>query len=186
MKLDILFHYDVDETTGEVKFIGKEEITVDTASTKRQAKKAVGVEDSSEPIIKLDSNKLILTSGAVQLMQVGADCRLDIKYKKIGKVTVPVIGTDTAFETKGGNKLTKNNTVSFRGTANEKLAEYGTTFTLEPTEDSGIFYLMGDKMDTTIPDKAIDIESELDLDALDEINIDDLESTDLSNFNFTL
>ena len=186
MKLDILFHYDVDETTGEVKFIGKEEITVDTASTKRQAKKAVGVEDSSEPIIKLDSNKLILTSGAVQLMQVSTDCRLDIKYKKIGKVIVPVIGTDTAFETKGGNKLTKNNTVSFRGTANEKLAEYGTTFTLEPTEDSGIFYLMGDKMDTTIPDEAIDIESELDLDALDEINIDDLESTELSNFNFTL
>ena len=26
MKLDILMHYDIDEQTGEVKFIGKEEI----------------------------------------------------------------------------------------------------------------------------------------------------------------
>ena len=28
MKLDILFHYNVDENTGEITFIGKEEITV--------------------------------------------------------------------------------------------------------------------------------------------------------------
>ena len=27
MKLDILFHYNVDENTGEITFIGKEEIT---------------------------------------------------------------------------------------------------------------------------------------------------------------
>ena len=32
MKLDILFHYDVNEETGEITFIGKEEISVDTAT----------------------------------------------------------------------------------------------------------------------------------------------------------
>ena len=83
MKLDILFHYDVNETTGEIKFIGKEEITVDTASSaKKQATKVTKVEENTEPLITLDSNKLILTTGAVEMMNICADCRVDIKYKK--------------------------------------------------------------------------------------------------------
>ena len=186
MKLDILFHYNVDEQTGEITFIGKEEITVDTAtSTKRQAVKAAKVENTA-PLITLDSNKLVLTSGAVDLMQICADCRVDIKYKKRDKVAVPVIGTDAAFGTKGGNKLTKTNTISFRGSANEKLAEYGTTFTLEPSEDQGIFYLIGDKMNKAVPeDEVIDIEGELDLDALDALDIED-DGVDLEKFDFTL
>lgn len=184
MKLDILFHYNVDENTGEITFIGKEEITVDTAtSTKRQAK-AVKVEANIEPLITLDSNKLVLTTGAVDMMKICPDCRVDIKYKKKDKVSVPVIGTDAAFGTKGGNKLTKTNTVSFRGSANEKLAEYGSVFKLEPSEDEGIFYLIGDKMNKPVDDEAIDIEDELDLDSLEELDIDD--SSDLGGFDFKL
>ena len=184
MKLDNLFHYNVDENTGEITFIGKEEITVDTAtSTKRQAK-PVKVEANIEPLITLDSNKLVLTTGAVDMMKICPDCRVDIKYKKKDKVSVPVIGTDAAFGTKGGNKLTKTNTVSFRGSANEKLAEYGSVFKLEPSEDEGIFYLIGDKMNKPIEDEAIDIEGELDLDSLEELDIDD--SSDLEGFDFKL
>ena len=184
MKLDILFHYNVDENTGEITFIGKEEITVDTAtSTKRQVK-PVKVEANIEPLITLDSNKLVLTTGAVDMMKICPDCRVDIKYKKKDKVSVPVIGTDAAFNTKGGNKLTKTNTVSFRGSANEKLAEYGSVFKLEPSEDEGIFYLIGDKMNKSIEDEAIDIEGELDLDSLEELDIDD--SSDLEGFDFKL
>ena len=184
MKLDILFHYNVDENTGEITFIGKEEITVDTAtSTKRQAK-PVKVEANIEPLITLDSNKLVLTTGAVDMMNICPDCRVDIKYKKKDKVSVPVIGTDAAFGTKGGNKLTKTNTVSFRGSANDKLAEYGSVFKLEPSEDEGIFYLIGDKMNKPIEDEAIDIEGELDLDSLEELDIDD--SSDLEGFDFKL
>lgn len=187
MKLDILFHYDVNEQTGEIKFIGKEEITVDTAtSTKRQATKAVKVEDSSEPLITLDPNKLILTTGAVQMLNICPDCRVDIKYKKKDKASVPVIGTDDAFGTKGGNKLTKANTISYRGTANEKLAEFGTTFKIEPTEDSGIFYLIGDKMNKSIEEDAIDIESELDLEALDALDINEDDGVELEKFDFKL
>lgn len=184
MKLDILFHYNVDENTGEITFIGKEEITVDTAtSTKRQAK-PVKVEANIEPLITLDSNKLVLTTGAVDMMKICPDCRVDIKYKKKDKVSVPVIGTDAAFNTKGGNKLTKTNTVSFRGSANDKLAEYGSVFKLEPSEDEGIFYLIGDKMNKPTEDEAIDIEGELDLDSLEELDIDD--SSDLEDFDFKL
>lgn len=184
MKLDILFHYDVNEQTGEIKFIGKEEITVDT-SVKKQVSKVNKVEENSEPLITLDSNKLILTTGAVDLMQICSDCRVDIKYKKKNKVSVPVIGTDEAFGTKGGNKLTKTNTISFRGASNEKLSEFGTTFKLEPSEDKGIFYMIGDKISDPIPEDSIDIESELDIDALDDININD-DSVDLEKFDFTL
>lgn len=185
MKLDVILHYDVNENTGEITYIGKDEITVDTAvSTKRQSTKAAKVEENAEPLITLDSNKLILTTGAVQTMNICADCRVDIKYKKKDKVAVPVIGTDAAFGTKGGNKLTKTNTVSFRGAANDKLSEYGTTFKLEPSEDEGIFYLVGDKMNLPIPEDAIDIESELDMDALEELDIED--TTSLEKFDFSL
>ena len=185
MKLDVIFHYNIDENTGEMTYIGKEEITVDTAtSAKRVATKATKVVENAEPLITLDSNKLILTTGAVETLGVTTDCRLDIKYKKRDKVSTPVVGTDTAFGTKGGNKLTKTNTVSFRGSANEKLAEFGTTFKLEPSEDEGIFYMIGDKIDNPVPEDAIDIESELDLEALEALDTD--ASTDLESFDFTL
>lgn len=192
MKLDILFHYEVNEQTGEITYIGKEEISVDTKATKSATKtstkaSAAKVDANPDPIITLDSNKLILTQGAVDLLQVCADCRVDIKYKKKDKKAVPIIGTDAAFGTKSGNKLTKSNTVSYRGAANEKLSAYGTTFKLEPTEDKGIYYLVGDKIqeENSVPDEIIDIEKELDIESLDNINIDE-DDKDLEKFDFNL
>lgn len=190
MKLDILFHYEVNEQTGEITYIGKEEISVDTtkSATKTSTKaSAAKVDANPDPIITLDSNKLILTQGAVDLLQVCADCRVDIKYKKKDKKAVPIIGTDAAFGTKSGNKLTKSNTVSYRGAANEKLSAYGTTFKLEPTEDKGIYYLVGDKIqeENSVPDEIIDIENELDIESLDNINIDE-DDKDLEKFDFNL
>lgn len=192
MKLDILFHYEVNEQTGEITYIGKEEISVDTKATKSATKTSTKastakVDANPDPIITLDSNKLVLTQGAVDLLQVCADCRVDIKYKKKDKKAVPIIGTDAAFGTKSGNKLTKSNTVSYRGAANEKLSAYGTTFKLEPTEDEGIYYLVGDKVqeENSVPDEIIDIESELDIESLDNINIDE-DDKDLEKFDFNL
>lgn len=192
MKLDILFHYEVNEQTGEITYIGKEEISVDTKATKSATKtstkaSAAKVDANPDPIITLDSNKLILTQGAVDLLQVCADCRVDIKYKKKDKKAVPIIGTDAAFGTKSGNKLTKSNTVSYRGAANEKLSAYGTTFKLEPTEDKGIYYLIGDKVQESnpVPEEIIDIEKELDIEALDNLNIDE-DDKNLEKFDFNL
>lgn len=192
MKLDILFHYEVNEQTGEITYIGKEEISVDTKATKSATKTSTKastakVDANPDPIITLDSNKLILTQGAVDLLQVCADCRVDIKYKKKDKKAVPIIGTDAAFGTKSGNKLTKSNTVSYRGAANEKLSAYGTTFKLEPTEDKGIYYLVGDKVqeENSVPDEIIDIEKELDIEALDNLNIDE-DDKNLEKFDFNL
>lgn len=187
MKLDILFHYDVNEETGEIAFIGKEEISVDTAARKSTSSKSTKADNNPEPIITLDTNKLILTKGAVELLQICEDCRVDVKYKKKGKQAVPIIGTDSAFGTKGGNKLTKSNTVSYRGAANSKLSAFGNIFKLEPTEDSGIYYLVGNGVVETepIPEEIINIEDELDIESLDDINIDK-DDTNLENFDFKL
>ena len=47
--------------------------------------------------------------------------------------TFPVIGKSELFtDSTGGNRLTKSNTVSFRGTQREILLEYGKSFKLEP------------------------------------------------------
>lgn len=186
MKLDIIFHYNVNEQTGEITYVGKEEITVDTASTKTTSKSkssSTKTDNNPNPIVTLDPNKLILSQGAVDLLGICSDCRVDIKYERKDKKAVPIIGSDQAFGTKAGNKLTKSNTVSYRGAANEKLAAYGTVFTLEPTKNEGIYYLIGDKEpeETKVPEEIIDIESELDIEPLE-----DLDTTDLEGFDFTL
>lgn len=103
MKLDIIFHYNVNEQTGEITYIGKDEVTVDTATkTTRTSKASSKIDNNPDPIVTLDSNKLILTQGAIDLLQICEDCRIDIKYEKKDKKAVPIIGTDSAFGTKGG------------------------------------------------------------------------------------
>lgn len=170
MKLDIIMHYVVDESTGEIEFVGKEEVTVDTAkkTTKRSSSKK---DENPEPIVTLDSSKLTLTQGAVDLLQVCEDCRIDIKYDDRGKQQMPKIGTDAAFGTKGGNKLTQKNTVRYGGANNQKLARYGTTFKLEPSDDEGIYWLVGDSIpeEKPVPAELVNIEDELEsLDSVEE------------------
>lgn len=185
MKLDIVMHYSVDEKTGEITFIGKDEIKVDTAKKTSTSRKSSSKKDENpEPIVTLDSTKLTLTQGAVDLLQVCEDCRIDIKYDKKGKQLLPKIGTDAAFKSKGGNLLSGKNTVRYGGANNKKLAGYGTTFKLEPTEDEGIYWLVGDKMpeEQEVPKELVNIESELDITDLENIE----ESTDLSSLSYTL
>ena len=185
MKLDIVMHYSVNETTGEITFIGKDEIKVDTAKKTSTSRKSSSKKDENpEPIVTLDSTKLTLTQGAVDLLQVCEDCRIDIKYDKKGKQLLPKIGTDAAFKSKGGNLLSGKNTVRYGGANNKKLAGYGTTFKLEPTEDEGIYWLVGDKMpeEQEVPKELVNIESELDITDLENIE----ESTDLSSLSYTL
>lgn len=74
--------------------------------------------------------------------------------------------------------------MSYRGAANDKLAGYGTVFKLEPTDNKGIYYLVGDKVpeDVKVPDEIINIESELDITNLDDILLED--EKELGNFDF--
>lgn len=109
----------------------------EVTTTKRKTSKPKK-DESTTPQLILDDNKYYLNAAAIELMQVGPDSKIDIKYEK----GVPVIGTDEAFGTKGGNKLTKNNTVAYRGAKNEELSKYGTEFTISAhNSKEGLFVL---------------------------------------------
>lgn len=140
----------VDTETGEMttkcikRTIDKSNFEVSDAASKKASKKTKK-EESIEPELTLEDNKYCLNSAAIELMDVTPNNKLDIKYEKNGNTMVPVIGTDEAFGTKGGNKLTKSNTVACRGSKNEELSKYGRVFKLTPhgTKD-GLFILIGD------------------------------------------
>lgn len=177
----LLLTIETDIETGDITLLNREVINDDIKPKKTTKRSSSKKDENPEPIVTLDSNKLTLTQGAVDLLQVCEDCRIDIKYDNKGKQLMPKIGTDAAFGTKGGNKLTQKNTVRYGGANNKKLADYGTTFKLEPTEDEGIYWLVGDSIpeEKEVPEELVNIDDELDLDNLDSVE----EGTHL-NFSF--
>ena len=83
------------------------------------------------PDIELTENKLILTNNAVQLLGIQSGDRVCINYYMENNQPIPLIGTPDMFGVNDGNKLTKTNTVSYRGKQNKFLQNYGTKFVLE-------------------------------------------------------
>lgn len=140
MIVKMLLTLDFDPATGEYKSL-KQEIVKEEVKTRTVKEE---VPETSEPQITLDPNKYILNKAAAQLMGVAWEDRLSIKYQKIDGITFPVIGTDEAFGTKGGNKLTKSLSVSCRGKANDMLRQYGDTFTVTTMKgQDDLFVLVG-------------------------------------------
>lgn len=183
MKLDVLMHYEVNEQTGEVQFIGKEEVTIDTA---KKSTKTTSKLEGSEPRLQLNSNNFAMNLAACDLLKVSAGDTVHINYPKKDGKYIPVIGASEAFGVKAGNKLTKSLTVSFRGAANEKLAEFGTNFEFVESDRPGIFYLKGDKIVEARKENAIEIDDSFELDDLEDIDLDLEESTDISTIDLTL
>jgi hypothetical protein len=102
-------------------------------TTSRKKDTPVVLEENA--IITLEPNKLVFNNKAANEMGILYQDRIIIKYDKIKgeKIPIPIIGTDVSFDSEGsGNKLTKGNTISYRGNANTILAEYGTEFFIEP------------------------------------------------------
>lgn len=144
MIVKMMITFDYDPETNEYKPL-KQEIVKDKV---QKATKAEEAEDSAEPQITLEANKYVLNKAAATLMGVEWENRLDIKYQPVekGGMMFPIIGTDTAWKTKSGNKLTKSLTVSCRGNANELLSKYGDTFTVTPWKGhEGLFVMIGNK-----------------------------------------
>lgn len=107
------------------------------------APKSADVVDA-EPRLVLDSNKYTLNDAAIALMGIKVDERIDIKYQVVNGVETPIIGSESAFGSGGGNKLTKSNTISYRGKANAKLATFGTDFIITKLPDyDNLFALTG-------------------------------------------
>lgn len=93
------------------------------------------------PRVTLESNKIVFNNSAIRLMGVKPGTLMDIKYKVNNGVSTPVLGTAEAFNVEGGNKLTKSNSISFRGVKNETLSQYGKNFILENSLRKGEFIL---------------------------------------------
>lgn len=89
---------------------------------------------TNDPIVSVSDNKLCLSQDAVNLMEANVGDRIAINYwTQDNETTFPVIGKAEVFSDKdGGNRLTKSNTVSFRGSQKDILLEYGKFFRLEP------------------------------------------------------
>ena len=184
--ITLKYQVTVDTETGEMttKCIKR---TVDKTnfevSEKKTAKKKVS-EDNSSPQLTLEDNKYRLNTAAIELMGVSAESKIDIKYEKQGKSMIPVIGTDEAFGTRGGNRLTKSNTVACRGSKHEELVKYGNIFQIIPHDSkAGLFILKGDaQIDTLDGDENVSIDEEIDISQL----IDDKDVEEINSFDFTL
>ena len=197
--ITLKYQVKVDTETGEMttkcisRKIDKSNFEVVEEKSKRKTSK-VKKEESSEPILTLEDNKYCLTQAAADLMGVEPDCKLDIKYEKRGKETVPVIGSDDVWGTKGGNKLTKSLTVACRGSKNEELSKFGQEFTLVPHEKKdGLFILQNGTAKVEIDDEVEDLQDleeaisiPVDVDLQDLIDDSDANVKEVSSSMFQL
>lgn len=89
-----------------------------------------------EATVTVKDNKLILSKEAAKALCVSANDRVAVHYWTVDKNnTFPVIGRADVFGSVDGNRVTKSNTVSFRGEQKEILLGYGSQFTIEPFKD---------------------------------------------------
>lgn len=188
MIIKLMITFDYDPETNEYKPL-KQEIIKD--KPQKTSTKAEELESTADPQIILESNKYILNKAAAALMGVQWEDRLDIKYQPIekGGIMFPIIGTDTVWKTKSGNKLTKSLTVSCRGNANEVLSKYGNIFTVTPWKGhEGLFVLLGNKDIEEIKEDNIEIkEDENPVEDLPlDTELDNDEAYKIDDFSFDL
>jgi hypothetical protein len=179
--LTLKYQVSINSDTGEMttKCISR---TIDKPKTKKN-------NEDENPQLILEDNKYKLNSAAIDLMGLSPDDKVDIKYEKRGSNMVPIIGTDEAFGTKGGNRLTKSNTVACRGSKNDELSKYGSIFTITTHESKeNLFVLHGDSQ----PEEISKGDENISIEDLDEELPVDLSSLDLeedinsSDFSFNL
>lgn len=161
--LSLTYEMSVDTETGEVletKLIDRS-VNKPVKAMKAIANEAVQ-DDDKEPKLYLEDNKCRLNSKAVSLMGISPGDKLDIKYEDGKNGSIPIIGTDEAFGTKGGNKLTKSNTIACRGSKNEELSKYGKEFVLavHPSK-AGLFVLTSEEVavDQLVGDDNVNIDT---------------------------
>lgn len=131
--------FDFDETTKKIKNL-----------------KVVSIEPGL-PTVQALENKLQLSPSAIELIGVKAGDRLSINYWTVNnRETFPLIGKAETFNEEG-TKLTKSNTISYRGQQMEVLNMYGSNFTIEPFKE-GMFKLVPIKEDL-LDSEMIDLEN---------------------------
>jgi hypothetical protein len=170
----------LNKETGEIR-----EFTAATKKTTTTRTKKKKEDENPNPQVILEDNKYSLNSAAVALMNIEPDMKLCVKMKKIDGSMLPIIGTNTAFKVKDGNRITQKFTVACRGANHDALVGYGTIFDLEPNPElEGTFIMRGDKGSVIVNDHNIAKDVELPDDL--KVNVDDSgdEMPDLSDENF--
>lgn len=176
--------FDFNSETEEVSNVKVVNSSEKKKSTTTKKAKDIVTETASDAIITLEANKLVFNSKAVADMGIEYEDRIIIKWEKDGKKMIPIVGTDLAFDEEGnGNKVTKTNSIAYKGKANAVLAELGSEFTIEPHRE-GIWKLVATAEGVVNSDnvtleevieQAEDIDPELIVEGDDETEIDELQ-----------
>lgn len=150
--------------------------------TVRSKKETEVMEDT--PLITLDASKLMFNNKAIADMNIEYQNRIIIKYipNPKNKKLEPFIGKDTDWDEEGaGNKITKTNSISYRGKPNSILAEFGTEFTIKET-DEGVWELI------SLNGKPKDIQEvqETAEEIIPDLYTEDDNDTELDEIQFTL
>jgi len=174
----------------ETEIVSDVTCVVDGVEKKKKTTKKVKdvvAEMASEPLITLESNKLTFNSKALQDLELLYEDRVVIKWEKEGNKMIPVIGKDIAFGEEGtGNKLTKSNTITYRGKANEILAETGSEFTIELMKD-GIWKLISKTGGSIVKDTITLEEVLIEAEATEpELLVDTDDTTEIDALQFQL
>ena len=87
--------------------------------------------------LKLDDNKMELTSSAINKLHAIAGDRISVNYWTVdNQTTYPIISKSDVFtDGADGNKLTKKGTVSFKGQQRTSLLKFGSLFTFSEFKD---------------------------------------------------
>ena len=180
----VMFNFDP-----ETEMVSDVKCTVDGIEKKKKTTrkvKDVVKELESEIKIILEPNKLVFNNLAASTMQIEYEDRIVIKWEQVGNQMIPIIGKDISFDEEGaGNKVTKSNTVTYKGKANTVLAEFGNEFTIIPYKEN-IWKLMPLNLQSgtvcqptvsldEVAAKTEEIEPELLVDTDDTTEIDELE-----------
>jgi len=140
----VTFNFDPETTSVCDVVCSVGDVVEKKTTTKKSTVKQVGKALTGLTIVR-EEGKLVLSPELITLLGDEDEIRVSIRYDKVDGVITPFFGNDLAFGIKGGNKLAKAGTVAYRGKANEILAEFGETFSLEESKP-GIYMLVGDKV----------------------------------------
>lgn len=174
----------VDKETGEI--ITREATLGDFKEVKKSTSTGTRTrkpKDDGDPNPKatLLEGKIQLNNAAMQLVGWEAEDKIDIRFEKNGKKITPLMIEDPAK----GNRLTKTNTISCRGSKHDNLAEYGTIFDIVPYEGKdGWFKLIGDAPQKE--DDIVEIPDEISNPAEDEVDVDETEGIEAADIDFEL
>ena len=166
----------VDDSTGEIftdeRILG-EETKKAKKSTSTRTKKPKDDNDPN-PKATLLEGKIQLNNAAMELTGWEPEMKIDIRFEKKGKLMTPIMCEDAAK----GNRLTKSNTISCRGSKHDNLSDFGNVFEVVAYEGkNGFFKLIGDNQPeddiVELPEELSSPEEEDDFD-LSEMNMEDI------------